>query len=282
MTYYPSLALVMGLKESIFLCQLIYWTPRGRHEKGDGWIYKSADEMKEETGLTYKEQLRLRKSLLKQDLLEENYDRETHQLFFRVKPEALDSLGGHMTNGHMPKGKVADDQKEGGTLPTVISNKEHRLLKDYTEEPSPVGGKVSKEETKTPDPRHNIVRERFKALWLAHARMTAPPGSPAPETAPWNGRDAGILSKLLTDNPSWTSKFLTYCLESYYFSEAINGGDPFHLIVPKLTRYSGGPLDRFNRPKPRARDPEDAPDGLAEARRQRAAGRPSSAQGEGS
>src|SRR6476660_3098158 len=34
--YYPSLARLIDLKESIFLCQLIYWTPKGRAQKGDG------------------------------------------------------------------------------------------------------------------------------------------------------------------------------------------------------------------------------------------------------
>lgn len=180
----------------------------------------------------------------------------------QVRPDT----GGHQTGHQTGQGEYR--------------NKEVPVTTQDRLKPSASAVPDSKKES--PDPRHSIVRERFKALWLAHAAMTGQRGSPAPETAPWNGRDAGILSKLLTDNPSWTSKFLTYCLESYYFSEAINGGDPFHLIAPKLTRYSGGPLDRFNRLKPRPRDSEDVPDGLAEARRQRAAGRGSSEAGEGS
>lgn len=132
-TYYPSLARIMGLKESIFLCQLIYWTPRARHERGDGWLYKSVEEMEVETGLSYKEQLRLRKSLIKQKLLEEKYDREEHNMYFRVNTEELDRQAEHMTNGHMPKSKVAGDQREGGTLPKGRSYKETEITQENTQ-----------------------------------------------------------------------------------------------------------------------------------------------------
>jgi len=96
-TYYPSLARSLGLKESIFLCQLIYWTPRGRHEKGDGWIYKSVEEMEKETGLGYKEQARLRKALVERNILEERYERQSHRLYVKVNADVLNSH--HLPNG---------------------------------------------------------------------------------------------------------------------------------------------------------------------------------------
>lgn len=131
--YYPSLARLIGLKESIFLCQLIYWTPRGRNDKGDGWIYKSVEEMEEETGLSYKEQLRLRKSLSMMGLLEEKYERDSHNLYFKVNADELDSRGEHMTFGHMPKSDQAPAQREGGTLPKVISYKEAEITQENTQ-----------------------------------------------------------------------------------------------------------------------------------------------------
>jgi hypothetical protein len=100
--YYPSLARLVGLKESIFLCQLLYWSPKGRHDKGEGWIYKTAEEMEVETGLSYKEQIRLRKSLFRQGLIEENYARSEHRLYFRVNADNLDLLGEHMTKSNVP------------------------------------------------------------------------------------------------------------------------------------------------------------------------------------
>jgi hypothetical protein len=179
----------------------------------------------------------------------------------QVRPDT----GGHQTGQQTGQGEYR--------------NKEVPVTTQDRLEPSASAVPDSKE---SPDPRHSIVRERFKVLWLAHAQKTATADRPAPKTAPWNGRDAGILSKLLTDNPSWSSKFLTFCLESYFQSEGITGGDPFWAVVPRLTRYSSGPIDSFKKPLTRARDSQDAPDGLAEARRQRAAGRGSSEAGEGS
>lgn len=132
-TYYPSLARIMGLKESIFLCQLLYWMPRGRHDKGNGWIYKSVEEMEFETGLTYKEQIRLRKSLMDQDLLEEEYDREQHVLYYRVKTDSLDSKAEHITNGHMPKQDMPSDKREDGICPKVISYKEAEITTEITQ-----------------------------------------------------------------------------------------------------------------------------------------------------
>ena len=141
-TYYPSLAAAVGLKESIILCQLLYWTPK---VSGEGWIYKTAEELSEETGLSYREQLRIRKNLVKQQLIEERHDRVEHRIYFRVCIEALDKIGVHMTNGQLPpdhltKGKVAPSQSDTGTVTNLpchshkvtVDNKEHRLHIDDT------------------------------------------------------------------------------------------------------------------------------------------------------
>lgn len=138
MTYYPGLARLVGFKESIFLCQLVYWTPRcAASEKGLGWIFKSVEEMEEETALGYKEQIRIRKSLVEQGLINEDYDRETHRLYFKVAVEKLDSLAEHLPDGHMPKGKVAHDQQGDGTCPKVSSHLPKGQIdkgsRDYTE-----------------------------------------------------------------------------------------------------------------------------------------------------
>jgi hypothetical protein len=139
--FYRSLAKLIGIKESLLLCQLIYWTPRGRQDKGKGWIYKSAEEFEEETCLTYREQRRIRAVLVERGLIEEEYNREEHVMYFRVVPGGLNKLrataehmtkghmpNGHMTNGHMTNGQVAHDKTSGGTLPNVSS-----LDKEYSE-----------------------------------------------------------------------------------------------------------------------------------------------------
>lgn len=141
MTYYPSIAKWLGLKETIFLCQLIYWTPKAH--SGDGWIYKKVEEMQAETGLTYKEQIRLRESLVTQGLLEQRYSREEHVLHFKVNYTKFNSVAAqHMTKRQMPKHMTkskmpASAQRGDGTLPKVsrhmTKSKIDKGSRDYTE-----------------------------------------------------------------------------------------------------------------------------------------------------
>ena len=71
MAYYPGLARALGdVKEAVFVCQLAYW--RGKEQDPDGWIYKTREEIEQETALTYKEQLHVRDSLKGKKLLEEH------------------------------------------------------------------------------------------------------------------------------------------------------------------------------------------------------------------
>lgn len=155
--YYPSLAKLVGLKESIFLCNLIYWTPKGRHEKGEGWIYKAASEIEEELGLSYKEQARIRKALIQKRLIEEKHEREEHRIYFKVNGVELDKLGqGHMTDEHMPDGKVpgehlpdgqvAPAQRSDGTCPKVISYKEAVTTQNTTHKEIHMSTKVDESE----------------------------------------------------------------------------------------------------------------------------------------
>lgn len=167
MTYYPSIAAIVGLKESIFLCQLIYWTPRGRSERGDGWIYKSVEEMALETGLSYKEQSRVRLGLVSAGFIQEQYERTEHRLYFRVAAEKMDELGlllgnRHITNGHMPESNQPSAQREAGTLPKVSSIKESR---DYAEITHKNLGTELEESLKTRDEHeHDAGIRKAKAL----------------------------------------------------------------------------------------------------------------------
>lgn len=88
--YYPGLRKLTGsTNATIFLCQFVYWT--GKESAGDGWIYKTAENIEEETGLSYKEQLSARKKLVSGGLLSERYARLEHVMYFKVDLEALNS-----------------------------------------------------------------------------------------------------------------------------------------------------------------------------------------------
>lgn len=102
--FYPSIAKVFGMQETLFLSQLVYWTGKGADP--NGWIYKTALEIEDETGLSYEQQQRCRKVLgasarygvrgarIKrhhfEQVIEERYERTSHKMYFRVNFDALD------------------------------------------------------------------------------------------------------------------------------------------------------------------------------------------------
>jgi DnaD/phage-associated family protein len=119
--FYPGLVKALGsMKQAVFICQMAYWKDKGSDP--DGWIYKTSEEIETETSLTYKEQITVRAALVEKGTLQERYARTEHQMYFRVDWDVVNAIWDeHLTNGHMPKGKVAPDQKSTGILPEVIS-----------------------------------------------------------------------------------------------------------------------------------------------------------------
>ncbi len=96
--YYPSLKkLTNSTTASILLCQFLYWSDK----TNDGWFWKRAEQLEEETGLTYEEQKTARERLVTLKLVEEKYDRLNHQMWFKVNQETMndawESLGGEPT-----------------------------------------------------------------------------------------------------------------------------------------------------------------------------------------
>jgi hypothetical protein len=113
--YYPKLSKALGgSKQTILLCQLIYWCDKGSNP--DGWIYKSVDELIEETGLTYKEQIGARAALRELGLIEDRYARLKHRLEFFVHREAINDFwdkytaSAKMSDGHLTKSNLAISQ----------------------------------------------------------------------------------------------------------------------------------------------------------------------------
>ena len=91
--YYPKLRRITGsTNATIFLCQLIYW--KGKEADPEGWIYKTAEEMEAETGLSYDEQKTARTKLKDAGLIEEHYARLDHQMKYRLNVEAIDTAWG--------------------------------------------------------------------------------------------------------------------------------------------------------------------------------------------
>jgi hypothetical protein len=84
----PRLAIALGgVKESVFVCQLLYW--EGKQYDSERWIHKSLEEVGAETGLSRYEQDGVRRTLERKGILESRYDRLVHRLYFRVDLDRL-------------------------------------------------------------------------------------------------------------------------------------------------------------------------------------------------
>lgn len=113
--FYPGLVKALGDRnESIFICQMAYWREKGENQ--DGWIYKDREEIESETSLTYKEQMNVRAGLKKKKLMVEKYVRSEHKMYYKIDWQGVNSIWEQFTNGQVPV-----DQRESGSLPTVIS-----------------------------------------------------------------------------------------------------------------------------------------------------------------
>ena len=87
----------------------------------------------------------------------------------------------------------------------------------------------------TVDPRHVQIREFIRAL----QRETGTPEQ-------WNGRCARALSTWLKANPVVTIQDAERFVRNRFESDEPRGAPPWEWL-PKLTKYSEGPLDRFAR-----------------------------------
>lgn len=88
--YYPNLKRVTGsTTATILLCQFLYWSNKTRDNKG--WIYKTSEEIEEETGLTRWEQQTAKEKLVELKLLESEFKRLDHTSRYKVNEDELNS-----------------------------------------------------------------------------------------------------------------------------------------------------------------------------------------------
>jgi hypothetical protein len=79
-----------SITAALMLSQAYYWS--GRTGDPDGWFYKTQEEWTKETGMTRLEQESARKILRELGLVEENYERLTHRMWYRLDKSKLRSL----------------------------------------------------------------------------------------------------------------------------------------------------------------------------------------------
>lgn len=125
---YPGLRkLTKSLSATVLLCQFLFWTDKTK----DGWFYKSAEELGLETSLSYEEQKAARAKLRELDVIEEEYRRSEHKLYFRVKKDILNSKWESFEGKEAGKEKsIFDDIPEESVDKTV---KETPRKKDFVD-----------------------------------------------------------------------------------------------------------------------------------------------------
>lgn len=131
LSYYPSIARLVGVKECVLLCQFIYWY--GKQADPDGWIYKTREDIRDETGMSFREQETARNSLRSKKLLNDKYDRLNHQLFFRVNFETLNELWESAVSAPKAAPNPQTTKRVFGKTQNVKSGKHKTLFPENTD-----------------------------------------------------------------------------------------------------------------------------------------------------
>lgn len=88
--YYPKLAKPLGsVNASILFSHFFYWHDKTQHELG---IYRTAEEIESETGLTVQEQRTARAKLKERGILIETEKRIEHRIYYKLDLDAFDDL----------------------------------------------------------------------------------------------------------------------------------------------------------------------------------------------
>ena len=143
---YPEMLNHFGINETLFLCRISWW-----QRSVDAWVEKTADEVKAETGLSYKQQTIVRARLCSLGVLEQQHDRLNHIMRFRIVSASLQteltawdaeveeapaqrSVRETTVNSHLPKGEEAPAQRSVRELPKgqfdIIGKDVVKIMKD--------------------------------------------------------------------------------------------------------------------------------------------------------
>lgn len=131
--YYPNLVKYFNsVNATVLFCQLFYWHDKAHSELG---VYKTTEEITEETGLSYKEQLNARKQLKALGVLIENNKRLEHKIYYKVDIDRVNEiLGVNIENSPPSQREVREQPKESfGDTPNGDSLYTETTTKTTTE-----------------------------------------------------------------------------------------------------------------------------------------------------
>ena len=116
--YYAVFAKIGGgVTAGVFLSQLVYWTGKGK--QADGWVWKSAEDMEDETGLTRNEQETARRNLKARGLIDERLAGVPATLHFRVNLDAIMAAVAQFGE-KCQSGLAKSDKPDSGKAPNLL------------------------------------------------------------------------------------------------------------------------------------------------------------------
>ena len=98
--YYPQLAKPLGgVNASLLFGHFFYWKDKGRSELG---VYRTADEIEVETGLSRDEQRTARRKLRERGVLIETEKRIEHRIYYKLDLDRFDEIISQSGSGDFP------------------------------------------------------------------------------------------------------------------------------------------------------------------------------------
>jgi len=186
--YYPGLVKYLGSVNAVLMfCQFFYLSGKEVSSLG---IYKSVEEIEQETGLSYREQATARKQLVSIGVLIETHKRLEHKIYFRIDSEKLDEIiTGSAVISRNAQSAVGEDANSNSGSADTVPGGETKAHFDPTETTT-----KNTEEIDPPNPQGKgdaeIIADAQKALEYYNAKTNT------------RCRDAGPFAMLLTPTTS--------------------------------------------------------------------------------
>ena len=136
--YYPQLAKPLGgVNASLLFGHFFYWKDKGCSELG---VYRTADEIEVETGLSRDEQRTARKKLRERGVLIETEKRIEHRIYYKLDLDRFDEIISQSGSGDfpiadsdIPNPEVGNSQSGSGDFPfdEVGNSQSYIRTEDY-------------------------------------------------------------------------------------------------------------------------------------------------------
>lgn len=136
--YYPQLAKPLGgVNASLLFGHFFYWNDKGHSELG---VYRTADEIEVETGLSRDEQRTARRKLRERGVLIETEKRIEHRIYYKLDLDRFDEIISQSGSGdfpiadsEIPNPEVGNSQSGSGDFPVdeVGNSQSYIRTEDY-------------------------------------------------------------------------------------------------------------------------------------------------------